>query len=180
MVMVGGCGAQSCPRHDLHAVANGSMGTTRNGSGGMDVGYYNIPALPDDPFSNNYSSFPYLGELKHVPAWEAGIKIAGYAVIIVVALLGNLLVLVTVARTRRLHTTTNFYIVNLAVSDLLVTLMCTWVHLVDDLTEGWVLGAFFCKFNTFAQGKVHYVCPSCNIYYMCRCVLISIQKCVLN
>ncbi|ELU17570.1 hypothetical protein CAPTEDRAFT_62906, partial [Capitella teleta] len=85
------------------------------------------------------------------PVWEAGVKIASYMVIIVMALIGNLLVLVTVARTRRLHTTTNFYIVNLAVSDLLVTLMCTWVHLVDDLTEGWVLGAFFCKFNTFAQ-----------------------------
>ena len=28
-----------------------------------------------------------------------------------------------------------------------------WVHLVDDLTEGWVLGAFFCVFNTFAQGQ---------------------------
>jgi hypothetical protein len=108
---------------------------------------------PSEVFNMNMSGFPYFGEVKSVPAWEAAIKIASYLFIIAMALVGNLLVLITVARTRRLHTTTNFYIVNLAVSDLLVTLMCTWVHLVDDLTEGWVLGAFFCKFNTFAQGE---------------------------
>ena len=29
----------------------------------------------------------------------------------------------------------------------------TWVHLVKQLSEGWVLGAFFCAFNSFAQGQ---------------------------
>jgi len=37
---------------------------------------------------------------------------------------------VTVWRCRRLRTPTNVYIVSLAVSDLMVTLSCTWVHLV--------------------------------------------------
>ncbi|KAL5019369.1 hypothetical protein ScPMuIL_005091 [Solemya velum] len=34
---------------------------------------------------------------------------------------------------------------------MLITIFCSWVHLVDDLTEGWVLGAFLCKFDSFAQ-----------------------------
>jgi len=53
-----------------------------------------------------------------------------------------------------LRTPTNYFIVNLAVCDLMVTSLCTWVHLVGDLTHDWLLGAFFCKFNGFAQGKI--------------------------
>ena len=96
---------------------------------------------------------PYPGELRDVPSWEVVIKIVFYTFIIAVAVLGNLAVVIIVARNKRMWTTTNFYVVNLAVSDLSVTLTSTWVHLVDDLTEGWVLGAFFCKFDSFAQGE---------------------------
>jgi neuropeptide FF receptor 2 len=75
-----------------------------------------------------------------------------YGLIILLALIGNAVVILVVARNKRMHTPTNYFIVNLAVSDILVTSMCTWVHLVHDVTEGWVLGAFFCKINSFAQG----------------------------
>lgn len=75
-----------------------------------------------------------------------------YGLIILLALIGNIVVILVVARNKRMHTPTNYFIVNLAVSDILVTSMCTWVHLVHDVTEGWVLGAFFCKINSFAQG----------------------------
>ncbi|KAL5018154.1 hypothetical protein ScPMuIL_003876, partial [Solemya velum] len=50
-----------------------------------------------------------------------------------------------------MQTVTNYYIVNLAIADLMVTVSCSWVSLVDDITEGWVLGDFFCKLNTFTQ-----------------------------
>ena len=133
---------------------------------------------PDDPFSMSgpgvgppesgfgdydldspdFTRFiPYPGELRQVPSWEVVLKIVFYVFIIAVAVLGNMAVVIIVARNKRMHTTTNYYIVNLAVSDLMVTLTCTWVHLVDDLTEGWILGAFFCKFDSFAQGEL-----SCN------------------
>lgn len=86
-------------------------------------------------------------------AYEVALKVATYCAIIVLSLIGNTLVVYVVWRNHRMRTTTNYFIVNLAISDILVTVCCTWVHLVDDLTEGWVLGAFFCKFNSFAQGK---------------------------
>ncbi|ELT92554.1 hypothetical protein CAPTEDRAFT_73422, partial [Capitella teleta] len=82
---------------------------------------------------------------------EIGLKVTTYAVVMLAALLGNSLVIFIVFRNQRMRTTTNFYLVNLAVADLLVTLMCSWVHLVDSLTENWVLGAFFCRANSFAQ-----------------------------
>lgn len=44
--------------------------------------------------------------------------------------------------------------VNLAAADVLIALCCMWPHLVNDLTKpAFVLGAFMCKFNAFAQSK---------------------------
>jgi len=77
-----------------------------------------------------------------------------YSVVILLSLIGNVAVLFVVARNKRMHTPTNYFIVNLAISDIMVTSSCTWVHLVDNLTEGWVLGAFFCKLNSFSQGTL--------------------------
>ncbi|XP_050391461.1 neuropeptide FF receptor 2 [Patella vulgata] len=99
----------------------------------------------------DYSQRNYPEELRTIPIWEMVLKIGFYVPVIVLALLGNLLVILVVARNKRMKTTTNYYIVNLAISDLLVALSCSWVHLLDNLTDGWILGAFFCKFNTFAQ-----------------------------
>nr|AKQ63065.1 orphan G-protein coupled receptor 59 [Platynereis dumerilii] len=98
----------------------------------------------------NMSGIPYPPIIPK-PTWEILLKSLFSALIIIAAILGNTLVIYIVWRNKRMRTTTNYFLVNLAVSDLMVTLSCTWVHLVDDLTEGWVLGAFFCKFNSFAQ-----------------------------
>ena len=103
-----------------------------------------------DPWGTTCIEYP--GQLKQLPQWEVAIKILFYVVTIVVSIVGNVLVIFIVWKNKRMRTTTNYYIVNLAVSDLMVTLTCTWVHLVSDVSEGWVLGAFFCKFNSFAQG----------------------------
>lgn len=111
---------------------------------------------PGEYFADT-SQVQYPGTITIHPAWEIAMKIAFYAVIIALALLGNMLVVYIVWRNKHMHTTTNYYIVNLAVSDLMVTTSCTWVHLVDNLTEGWVLGAFFCKLNSFAQGIYSYL-----------------------
>lgn len=95
----------------------------------------------------------YPKPFKQVPVWEASIKICVYSLMILLSVIGNILIILVVAKNKRMRTTTNFYIVNLAASDLLVTLSCTWVNLVNDLSEGWILGSFFCKVNSFAQGK---------------------------
>lgn len=100
----------------------------------------------------DYEDIDYPGILKVVLLPEIIWKVALFVLIILTAVTGNILIIVVVAWNKRLRTTTNYYIVNLAVSDLLVTIWCTWVYLVNNLTEGFVLGAFFCKFNTFAQG----------------------------
>jgi hypothetical protein len=107
----------------------------------------------DYDFDYDLSQIAYPKEKKSVPFAEALIKIVSCTLTSVVSLIGNFLVILVVVYNKRLRTTTNFYIVNLAVADLLVTFSCYWVSTVDDLTDGWVLGSFFCKFNAFAQGE---------------------------
>lgn len=80
------------------------------------------------------------------------LSVACCALITVTSVVGNCWVVWVVASTKRMRTTTNFYIVNLAAADLAVTLLCTWVYLVTMVTDNWSLGAVFCKLNSFAQG----------------------------
>ncbi|KAH3716963.1 QRFP-like peptide receptor [Dreissena polymorpha] len=112
--------------------------------------FINMTMMPN-AVEYDLSSLEYPGTLKDVPIWEIVIKITFYSILIISAVLGNSLIILVVARTKRMQTTSNYFLVNLAVSDLLVTVCCSWVRLVDDLTEGWVLGNVFCKLNSFAQ-----------------------------
>ena len=127
---------------------NASLGEVIMGPGNDSL------MFPPSFMEDDMSQFPYPGEYTHLPLWELSIKIAFSALISIMALLGNIIVIFIVWRNKKMHTPTNYYIVNLAFSDLMVTLSCTWVHLVDNITEGWVLGAFFCRFNSFAQGEL--------------------------
>jgi hypothetical protein len=128
-----------------------------NSTIGLD--YYVDPANDTsiwDAYSDTFdvSQFDYPGTFKVVPLWEMILKVTFCVITILTALFGNILVILVVVRNKRLQTTTNFYIVNLAIADLLVAVSCAWVHVVTDLyTKGWILGDFFCKFNSFAQGK---------------------------
>ena len=133
---------------------------------------YNVSNLYD--VFGNYDTrlMDYPGNMKNVPHWEMAVKISVYSLIMITAVIGNILIILVVLRNRGMRTTTNFYIVNLAVSDLLVTGFCTWVRLVDNLTEGWVLGTFFCKVNTFAQGN--YVLSVCLYVYLSVCIYVCL------
>ena len=124
--------------------------------GNDTFGYHlGVHAVTEEHAVEDYdlSQYPYPMEaMNNVPQWEAIIKIGFCVLIMTIAILGNMGVILTVWKKKRLRSTTNYYIVNLAVSDLLVTISCTWVQVVHNLTEGWQLGAFFCKFNSFSQG----------------------------
>lgn len=101
----------------------------------------------------DFSQIKYPGTLKVFPPSEIGIKVTLGVVVEVIAFIGNILVITIVVRFKRMRTTTNYYLVNLAVSDLLVGIMPVWVHVVQSLNEFWVFGSFLCKFNPFMQSK---------------------------
>ena len=59
-----------------------------------------------------------------------------YLVVFVVGVVGNLLVMYTVYRVAHLHTNTNYFIVNLALADLLVCVFCLPITLLSNLFYG--------------------------------------------
>ncbi|KAK3091944.1 hypothetical protein FSP39_023889 [Pinctada imbricata] len=97
------------------------------------------------------SAIDYPSDFKTFATWEISLKIVIVISIELVAVLGNVLVIVIIVQSKKMRTVTNYYIVNLAISDLSVACFSIWMHVVDDLTQGWVMGSFLCKFNPFLQ-----------------------------
>lgn len=62
--------------------------------------------------------------------------IAAYALIFLLCMVGNALVCFIVLKNRHMRTVTNMFILNLAVSDLLVGIFCMPTTLVDNLITG--------------------------------------------
>ncbi len=69
-----------------------------------------------------------------------------YCLIFVMSTIGNVVVITVVSRKRRMQTVTNWLIVNLAVADLAVTLICIPVEIPLILKGGvWLYGKAFCR-----------------------------------
>ncbi|XP_066496301.1 G-protein coupled receptor 83-like [Tiliqua scincoides] len=78
--------------------------------------------------------------------------VAAYALIIAVSLLGNALVChVVVGKNRRLCSATSLFIVNLAVADLMITLLNTPFTLVRFVSSTWIFGKVMCHVSRFVQ-----------------------------
>lgn len=65
--------------------------------------------------------------------------------------IGNALVCLAVYTNHSMRTVTNIFIVNLAVADFFVILLCLPPTVVWDVTETWFLGEVLCKVVTYFQ-----------------------------
>ncbi|XP_074535608.1 trace amine-associated receptor 1-like [Halichoeres trimaculatus] len=68
-----------------------------------------------------------------------------FVLVIILTVCGNLLVTVSVSYFKQLHTPTNFLIVSLAVSDLLVGMIVMFPRMIQFLESCWYFGDFLCK-----------------------------------
>lgn len=73
-----------------------------------------------------------------------------YSLVVAVGLIGNCLVITVVRKTRSMHTTTNFLLVNLAVSDVITLLWCprTYSFAFYSTHPTGTLGDYICKVFT--------------------------------
>ncbi|XP_053977646.1 neuropeptide SIFamide receptor-like [Hylaeus anthracinus] len=88
---------------------------------------------------------------RHSMAMSAVYCVA-YVLVFVVGLIGNSFVIAVVYRSPRMRTVTNFFIVNLAVADVLVIVFCLPATLMSNIFVPWILGWFMCKAVTYIQG----------------------------
>ncbi|XP_046649911.1 QRFP-like peptide receptor isoform X1 [Daphnia pulicaria] len=100
----------------------------------------------DDYRSTVISAFYYLHEPSKL------IVLSLYSVVFLLAAVCNLLVIVVIFRFQHLHSVTNYFLVNLSVADLLVTMICMPMAMSQNITVIWFYGLFMCKFVTYLQG----------------------------
>ncbi|XP_054848855.1 orexin receptor type 2 [Eublepharis macularius] len=110
-----------------------------------------------EPFGNpsaDYDEEEFLRylwkEYLHPKEYE-WVLIVGYIIVFLVALIGNILVCVAVWKNHHMRTVTNYFIVNLSLADVLVTITCLPATLVVDITETWFLGNSLCKVIPYLQ-----------------------------
>ncbi|RUS70591.1 hypothetical protein EGW08_021647 [Elysia chlorotica] len=90
--------------------------------------------------------------LDHIkPKYYEIIFIILYFITFVVGLVGNALVCFAVWRNHNMRTVTNVFIVNLAVGDFLVILVCLPPTLILDVIESWFLDTGTCKCILYLQ-----------------------------
>lgn len=80
----------------------------------------------------NMTFFPYYQHSLYV----AASYILAYLFIFLLCMVGNIVVCLIVLENRRMRTVTNLFILNLAISDLLVGIFCIPTTLVDNLITG--------------------------------------------
>lgn len=89
-----------------------------------------------------------------IPPWyETGrVQIPLYSIILLLAVIGNTLVILTLIQNQRMRTITNVFLLNLAVSDLLLGVLCMPFTLVGTLLRNFVFGELMCKLLPYLQG----------------------------
>ncbi|XP_071964754.1 G-protein coupled receptor 54-like [Antedon mediterranea] len=99
----------------------------------------------------------YLDENSTFPTYEYPVQTNSIAITIVIAVISflalsaNCIVIYIVVSFRSMHTVTNFYILNLAVCDLLFIIVCAPSISVIYALPDWIMGEFMCKLNAYVQ-----------------------------
>ncbi|XP_011181084.2 neuropeptide SIFamide receptor [Zeugodacus cucurbitae] len=75
-----------------------------------------------------------------------------YILVFLVGLVGNSFVIAVVLRAPRMRTVTNYFIVNLAIADILVIVFCLPATLMSNIFVPWMLGWLMCKTVPYIQG----------------------------
>ncbi|KAI8522231.1 G-protein coupled receptor [Branchiostoma belcheri] len=78
--------------------------------------------------------------------------IVAYGLVFLLCIIGNSVVCAVVIRTPRLRTVTNYFILNLAVSDLLVGIFCLPFTLIFHILNEYQFNDAMCKLTPFVQG----------------------------
>ncbi|XP_068614150.1 substance-K receptor-like [Brachionichthys hirsutus] len=83
------------------------------------------------------------------PDWQVALWAIAYSLIILVSVTGNITVIWIILAHRRMRTVTNYFIVNLAFSDVSMASFNTVFNFVYALHNDWYFGLGYCRFQNF-------------------------------
>ena len=129
---------------DVKAASNLSSYIMHNSSMSTDPSVVNVMLAGEDYMATGVeqgtaltpaSDYPFYPLIKQ-PVHMIVIYSMAYSVVFLLGLIGNSLVVSVVYRNPRMHNVTNYFIVNLAVADILVLLFCLPMTLLTNLYSG--------------------------------------------
>ncbi|ELU15435.1 hypothetical protein CAPTEDRAFT_84087, partial [Capitella teleta] len=97
------------------------------------------------------------------------LKVAMYTIAMLLGIVGNALIIIVIGLHKKLHTATNLYLANLAVSDLCTSSFSMWVHLGSSIAPDWPFGEGVCKVTSFVQA----LCATSSVFFM---VVIAVDR----
>ena len=125
---------------------------------------YDVDNLTDDMYYALYEDLYFLE-----PLWIQVVFAIFFAVITILGVGGNAIVVYIVLGNTRMRTVTNYFVVNLAIGDMLMATMCVNFTFYATMYNFWPFGAIMCKCVTFFQS----VAVSVSIFTL---VAISVDR----
>lgn len=128
-----------------------------------------VTSTEENPYANNTEVNAVEVNWTDMPS--AIVKVCILGSIIATALFGNLLVMVSVMRHRKLRIITNYFVVSLALADMLVAMFAMTFNASVQVTGRWLFGYFMCDvWNSldvyFSTSSIlHLMCISVDRYY---------------
>ncbi|XP_035714725.1 neuropeptide SIFamide receptor isoform X1 [Folsomia candida] len=118
------------------------------------------------PEEKNFTGFENWTEDSGLEAWDeyGGVNelrysfglglffCVAYGIVFLIGIVGNSFVVAVVLRSPRMRTPTNFFIMNLALADLIVVIFGLPVTLLANIYSAWILGQWICKIVPYLQG----------------------------
>lgn len=83
------------------------------------------------------------------PPWRVALWSVAYSSVLVVAVLGNLIVIWIILAHRRMRTVTNYFLLNLAFSDVSMAAFNTLINFIYAAHGEWYFGGVYCRFHNF-------------------------------
>ncbi|XP_055928738.1 neuropeptide FF receptor 2-like [Argiope bruennichi] len=84
---------------------------------------------------------------------DAPLIICLYSSIFILSVVGNALVILTLAQNKRMRTVTNVFLLNLAISDLLLGVFCMPFTLIGSLLRNFIFGEVVCRLINYFQAS---------------------------
>lgn len=105
-----------------------------------------LPSYVNITYGNNGSNLVYQFLL---PWWQQTVFFLAFITILIISSGGNLIVIWIVLAHKRMRTVTNYFLVNLAIADFLISVLNLPFTFLFLMYQDWWFGNFFCKFSCF-------------------------------
>ncbi|XP_034943701.1 tachykinin-like peptides receptor 99D isoform X2 [Chelonus insularis] len=107
------------------------------------------PEIETTWFGNDTNSTDSDGNKFILPLWRQIIWTFLFVGMIIVATLGNIIVIWIVLRHKRMRTVTNYFLVNLSIADAMVSTLNVTFNYFYMLNSHWTFGNLYCKISQF-------------------------------